>query len=105
MIVAKMFCITPSKGYKLLKVSQEKYQKEVQITNLLKQIRVFNGYIRSKVSEKEWKRLWKKHSIQLLDIDETKPNKQDPLGVVFDLDSFDTDSFSEECMSSSQSAS
>ena len=41
----------------------------MQITQILKQLRVFNAYIKSKMSKREWKILWLKNSIQDIEKD------------------------------------
>ena len=62
-------------------------------------MRVFNGYIRSKVSDKEWKKLWSKHSVRLLDINE---DSQDPFKDSLNIDALDTSSLEEDSISESK---
>ena len=63
-------------------------------------MRVFGGYIKSQVNDKQWKSLWKKHSIQILD--EDKEDK-DLFDVNFWEGSVETSSLIESDISYSKS--
>ena len=54
----------PSRGEKLFNLGFKKYQSEMQVTYILKQLRVFNAFIRSKMTKQEYEILWLKHSVR-----------------------------------------
>ena len=74
------FCLKPSTSYKLFRLGLKKYQEEIQITHVLKQLRVLSAYTKQQMTKKEWQKLWQDHAV--VDVqkqDEFKIREENPM--------------------------
>ena len=58
----RLCCIQPSNEYKVFKKAISAYKHEIKVTRILKQLRVFNAYIKNQLSNEEWSRMWHKYA-------------------------------------------